>query len=159
MRRNIILFVSLLILASLISPISAAADEEAEKKAAVALEQTLKKTAEGQKETEIQGLVIDQTQTLMGETFYQTFVTFWEAPPEAGEDYNIVIVERASASWGSLVWVVVDDKIVYQAQLRPRSGDIEESARDGVVVASQYLSTDYRGESGAEDEDLKGDGY
>lgn len=33
-----------------------------------------------QREVEVDGLIIDQTQTRIGQEFFQNFVTFWEAP-------------------------------------------------------------------------------
>ena len=52
------------------------------------------------REVEVDGLIIDQTQTRIGQEFYQSFVTFWEAPSGI-EDYNIVVTEMANPTWGS----------------------------------------------------------
>ena len=93
-------------------------------------------------EVEIDGLIIDETQTRIGQEFYQNFVTFWEAPPGI-EDYNIVIVEMANPTWGSWIWIevggLVSKEIVYRETLKPRLEEIEETAKKGVEVVREYL--------------------
>jgi len=93
-------------------------------------------------EVEIDGLIIDQTQTRIGQEFYQNFVTFWEAPPGI-EDYNIVITEMANPTWGSWIWIevggLVSKEIVYRETLKPRLEEIEETAKKGVEVVREYL--------------------
>ena len=93
-------------------------------------------------EVEIDGLIIDQTQTRIGQEFYQNFVTFWEAPSGI-EDYNIVIVEMANPTWGSWIWIevggLVSKEIVYRETLKPRLEEIEETAKKGVEVVREYL--------------------
>jgi len=112
-------------------------------------------------EVEIDGLIIDQTQTRIGQEFYQNFVTFWEAPPGI-EDYNILITEMANPTWGSWIWIevggLVSKEIVYRETLKPRLEEIEETAKKGVEVVREYL---YRlieyGKEVAE-KDMKGTG-
>lgn len=95
-----------------------------------------------QKEVEIDGLIIDRTQTKIGLELYQNFVTFWEAP-EGIKDYNILIAEMASPAWGSLVWIEVGDLVgketVYQGILKPRPEEIEEAAKKGCEIVKEYL--------------------
>jgi len=93
-------------------------------------------------EVEIDGLIIDQTQTRIGQEFYQNFVTFWEAPLGI-EDYNILITEMANPTWGSWIWIevggLVSKEIVYREILKPRSEEIEKTAQKGVEVVREYL--------------------
>ena len=89
-------------------------------------------------ELEIQGLVIDETQTKIGQDFYQSFFALWEPPEEV--ECIIFIIERASPQWGSWIWVRVNDSVVWRGVLRPRSEEIEEAARRAVEVARKYLS-------------------
>ena len=112
-------------------------------------------------EVEIDGLIIDQTQTRIGQEFYQNFVTFWEAPLGI-EDYNILITEMANPTWGSWIWVevggFVSKEIVYREILKPRSEEIEKTAQKGVEVVKKYLY--HLKEYGEEvaGEDMKGTG-
>jgi len=95
-----------------------------------------------QKEVEVDGLIIDQTQTRIGQEFYQNFVTFWESPIGI-ENYNILVTEMASPTWGSWIWIEVGDliskEIVYQEILKPRAEEIEDAAKKGVEVVKEYL--------------------
>jgi len=112
-------------------------------------------------EVEIDGLIIEQTQTRIGQEFYQNFVTFWEAPLGI-EDYNILITEMANPTWGSWIWVevggFVSKEIVYREILKPRSEEIEETAQKGVEVVKKYLY--HLKEYGEEvsEKDMKGTG-
>ncbi|MEK7578496.1 MAG: CsgE family curli-type amyloid fiber assembly protein [Patescibacteria group bacterium] len=95
-----------------------------------------------QKEVEIDGLVIDQTQTRIGQEFYQNFVSFWEKPLGIG-DYNIVIIEMANPTWGSWVWIevggFVSKETVYREILKPKPEEIEEAVNKGIESVKEYL--------------------
>ena len=112
-------------------------------------------------EVEIDGLIIEQTQTRIGQEFYQNFVTFWEAPLGI-EDYNILITEMANPTWGSWIWVevggFVSKEIVYREILKPRSEEIEKTAQKGLEVVKKYLY--HLKEYGEEvsEKDMKGTG-
>ena len=112
-------------------------------------------------EVEVDGLIIGQTQTRIGQEFYQNFVTFWEAPPGI-KDYNILITEMANPTWGSWIWVevggFVSKEIVYREILKPRSEEIEKTAQKGVEVVKKYLY--HLKEYGEEvsEKDMKGTG-
>jgi len=98
-------------------------------------------------EAEIEGLVIDQTQTRVGAEFYRCFVLFWSAPRgEHVSDCTITITERASAQWGFWVRVQVLDGVVYQKVLKPQADDFEDEARMAVKAVQRYLETQRRGE-------------
>ncbi len=86
----------------------------------------------------LDGLLLDQTQTRAGHEFYRDFVTFWEAP-EGIEGFNIFIGERASAQWGSWIWIKVNDMTVYRKMLKPQTQQIQEAAKEGVEVVKRYL--------------------
>lgn len=88
--------------------------------------------------TEIDGLILDQTQTKTGHDFYRHFVTLWEAPPGI-ENYNIFIVERATPQWGSWVWIKVNDSVIYKNILKPKIGEMDNTARKAVEAVRQYL--------------------
>ena len=113
------------------------------------------------REVEVDGLIIDQTQTRIGQEFYQSFVTFWEAPSGI-EDYNIVVTEMANPTWGSWIWIevggFVSKEIVYREMLKPRSEEIEEAAKKGTESIKKYLY--HLKEYGEEvsEKDMKGTG-
>lgn len=97
-----------------------------------------KKTKDAQDIEEISGLIIEKTMTKIGYEFYEQFFSRWEAP-EGISDYNIYINERASPIWGSLIYVNINDTLVLNMMLRPRSNDIEEAAVNSIGVVLNYL--------------------
>jgi curli production assembly/transport component CsgE len=104
---------------------------EAEKKMAIAEEELM---------VGITGLIIEETMTKIGYDFYEYFYLLWEAPGEIPvKDYNIFISERASPLWGSWVQVRVDERIVWNSVLRPRSTEIEDAAKEAIEATKEYL--------------------
>ena len=83
------------------------------------------------------GVVVNQTITLVGQDFYQAFVAAWRDKPEA-ERYALTISERPSAQLGSQVWVEFARRRVYQAVLPParaRIAGIGEAAAEATYQA------------------------
>ena len=100
-------------------------------------------SAQQQREVEVDGLIVDQTQTRIGQEFYWNFVNVWEAPIGIKDHYNIFIIERASPAWGSWIWIevggFVSKEIVYREMLKPRVEEIEKTAKKGVEVVKEHL--------------------
>ena len=94
------------------------------------------------KETEVDGLILSQTQTTFGYEFYQSFVTFWKEL-EVTKDYTILILERANPIWGIWIEIEVKETTVYQHRLQPRSEEIESEAKEAVKSTRQYLLDNY----------------
>lgn len=109
-------------------------------------------------ELEINGLVINQTHTLIGQEFYYHFCSLWEAP-RLKVSYNISIKEIPDARWGSLITVKVNDRIIYRKTLRPRGGKAEQEAQTSIRLVRSYLQylANHNGLGGSKD--LKGNGY
>ena len=107
---------------------------------------------------EIGGLILNRMQTPLGHDFYYYFCTYF-SPPSGVGNYNIVIKERASAQWGSWIWVEVNEVIVYRILLSPRRGDVEKVAKAGVARALKYLLRTKLRRDGNGTEDLASDGY
>lgn len=83
-------------------------------------------------EESIHGIVTNQVITLVGQDFYNAFVSAWRGTP-LSERYNISIYERPSARWGSLVWVEFQHRRLFEAFLPPtrnRIRPIAERAAD-----------------------------
>lgn len=87
---------------------------------------------------EMSGLIIEETMTKVGYEFYEKFFSFWEAP-EGIRGYNIYINERASPMWGSLVYVKVNNTLVWERMIRPRSEDVEKAVKNSIGVVKNYL--------------------
>jgi curli production assembly/transport component CsgE len=126
------------------------------KKAPVDPEQTPEQLPESEKEkptiretiaaeeslmAEITGLIIEQTMTRIGYDFYEYFYIHWTPPLLARiDDYNIHIHERASPLWGSWVWVTVNDRIIWQKVLKPRTAESENAAKQAIEATTNYLT-------------------
>jgi len=84
----------------------------------------------------IQGLVIDSTISRFGHDFYRAFS---DRLADASEmDFNLVVRERPSARWGSLIWVEQDQRVLYRQFLQPNASQVTDSAygaADQVVEA------------------------
>jgi curli production assembly/transport component CsgE len=111
----------------------------------------------GQKDVEIEGLLIDQTRSRIGHEFYEDFVSFWEAPPGA-KSFNLVISEQNEPRYGSWVLIEINDNLVYRVMLRPGPEDIAATAQDAIAVVREFLLRWEEFEKSLEGEDMKGKG-
>lgn len=73
----------------------------------------------------IGGLAVDETLSRVGHLFYEELLDGWEIPA----DYTITVHERPDVFAGNLVWIEVDDTIVFQDRVGTRSAGIEEKAQ------------------------------
>ena len=78
-------------------------------------------------EDAIHGIVINQVITLVGQDFYNAFLTAWRDTPLA-DRYNVSIYERPSARWGSLIWVEYQHRRLFEAFLPPTRNRIRPIA-------------------------------
>jgi len=88
---------------------------------------------------EITGLIIEQTMTKIGYSFYEYFFLLWKPPEVEIKRYNILISEKASPHWGSWIKVDVNGTSVWSRVLRPRSEEIEEAVKQAIEATKQYL--------------------
>ncbi len=78
------------------------------------------------------GVVVNQTITMVGHDFYQAFVAAWRDKP-LSERYTVTIGERPSPRLGSQVWVEFSRRRIFQSVLPParaRAAGIGEAAAD-----------------------------
>jgi curli production assembly/transport component CsgE len=66
----------------------------------------------------VRGIVTNEVITLVGQDFYNSFVSAWRDVP-LSDRYNVSIYERPSARWGSLVWVEFEHRRLFEAFLPP----------------------------------------
>lgn len=84
------------------------------------------------------GVVVNQTITLIGQDFYQNFVTAWREKP-LSERYVVSVHERPSARLGSQVWVEYANRRVFQAFLPAARARARQAGADAVEVAYQNI--------------------
>ncbi|RNI27208.1 hypothetical protein EFA69_13685 [Rufibacter immobilis] len=100
-------------------------------------EQRLKTSAD----LEIDGLVMDETVTKIGRTFYDVFHMQWEAP-QGVRNFTIVVKEKPARGNGAIVSVAVNDENIFEYQLQPRQEVIEEVASYVVALVTEHLMKD-----------------
>lgn len=80
-------------------------------------------------EDEISGFTIDNTITRTGHDFTRFLADYRNTQFTTQNDYNLVVNERPSARWGSLIWVTLDNQEVYRRFLPPGRVDLEQEAQ------------------------------
>jgi hypothetical protein len=104
-----------------------------------------------------EGLLLNHTITPIGQRFYKDFVANWSAPKDL-KDYTIVITERFNPQWGSIVWISVDDNVIFQRSLSARNVLMEDLIQQAVSTVERYLFQREILKKLQISNDLKGDG-
>ena len=79
--------------------------------------------------SELNGFTIDNTITRVGHDFYRYLGEYRTLNYSNSSSYNLVVHERPSARWGSLIWVTENRKTVYRQFIQPRSSDFKALAK------------------------------
>ncbi len=107
-----------------------------EKQKAIAKKDSVKDSSD--EGLEIDGLLINETKTKIGQDFYEFFFNFWQAPENA-KDFTLFVSERPTGNSGSWIWVNVNETTVFQNRLTPKADLIEETAQSAVSIVTNYL--------------------
>jgi hypothetical protein len=83
------------------------------------------------------GLVVDETMTPQGRSFYSAFYNVWRSPPVEGF-YTVRVQEGPTPGRGTLVQVFVNDDITFQARLQPQT-HIDTQARQAARRTYAYV--------------------
>jgi curli production assembly/transport component CsgE len=75
---------------------------------------------------EMLGFIVDDTISHIGHDFYYSFSERLRATSPM--DFNLVVRERPSARWGSLVTVEYRQRLVYRRFLPPNTVDLQDEA-------------------------------
>lgn len=87
---------------------------------------------------ELYGLVVDETRSRLGRQFYELFYSQWE-PPKGSGSHTLEVEERPGLGRGSVVFVRIDDELVYGSRLQPRYSEIEQAAKAAIYYATRHL--------------------
>ncbi|UVJ46125.1 curli production assembly/transport protein CsgE [Pseudomonas sp. LS1212] len=89
-------------------------------------------------EDEMKGFIVDQAISHTGHDFYRAFSERLRSTSRL--DFNLVVRERPSARWGSLIWVEYEQRTIYRRFLPPNTVDLEEIAYEAAdLVKAQIL--------------------
>lgn len=80
----------------------------------------------GNLDDELNGFIVDQTITHIGHQFYRHLCE--RLRDISRLDFNLVVRERPSARWGSLVWVEYESGTVYRRFLSPNTAELQAVA-------------------------------
>lgn len=106
---------------------------------------------------EIDGLVMNETKSKIGQDFYEMFFTRWHAPSNA-KNYSLTISEKGAGAWGSWVLIQVNETVIYQNRLKPNTLEIEEAAQSAISIVYNYLVNYEEYKKQLSGDDLKGSG-
>lgn len=85
---------------------------------------------------EIGGLIVDQTLTPPGHLFYEELTAGWEPSSPSSV---ITVKERPDRMGGNIIWIDVDDEVVFEEQVGLRSNGIAEKALEARTIVESYL--------------------
>lgn len=85
---------------------------------------------------EVNGLVVDQTLSRVGHLFYEELISGWEVPDDVG---TITVYERPDIFAGNIIWVEINDTIVFQDRVGTRPSGIEEKAQAARAQLEWYI--------------------
>ncbi len=84
----------------------------------------------------IQGLVVDETATPSGRTFYEAFFLVWTPPPSA-ERATVELGEQPLPGNSTAILIRVDGELVFQARLPRRADEVADLA----VQAARFVAS------------------
>ena len=93
---------------------------------------------QAQSEAELSGLIIDNTITRFGHDFHR-YLSF-QLQDASDLEGDLVVRERPSARWGSLVWVEYGQRTVYRRFLQPNVAEIEAIADEAARLILDEIS-------------------
>ena len=94
--------------------------------------------ARGDDEDEMAGFIIDNTISHVGHDFYYYFADRMRAISRM--DFNLVVRERPSARWGSLVTVEYERRLVYRRFLAPNTTELKDTAVEAADLVKAQIS-------------------
>jgi curli production assembly/transport component CsgE len=87
---------------------------------------------------EMLGFIVDDTISHIGHDFYYSFSERLRATSPM--DFNLVVRERPSARWGSLVTVEYRQRLVYRRFLPPNTVDLQDDAYQAADVVRAQIA-------------------
>ena len=88
--------------------------------------------------SELTGVLVDRTLTVIGKNFYRTFSQIAMEHPIIG-GATLAIHERPDARWGIQLWITEGPRMYFRTQLSPRLGDAEEIARQAIDIVEKAI--------------------
>jgi len=87
---------------------------------------------------EVGGLMVDQTLSPVGHLFYEQLVDAYGLDISAATP-TITVRERPDTFAGNVIWIEVDDNVVYEDRVGTRFSGVEEKAQAARAQLEAYL--------------------
>ncbi|HJV77391.1 MAG TPA: CsgE family curli-type amyloid fiber assembly protein [Paludibacter sp.] len=88
---------------------------------------------------EIDGLLVNKTETKPGHEFYNLFYNGWRATAES-KNYQITVSEKPFRLTSIMIVVFVNENLIYQDILQSEQEVLENQAREAILRAQNYLA-------------------
>lgn len=89
-------------------------------------------------EDEIRGFIVDNSISHIGHEFYRYFTE--RLRDTSRLDFNLVVRERPSARWGSLVWVEYEGRTLYRRFLAPNVAELQPLAYEAADLVKEAVT-------------------
>lgn len=106
---------------------------------------------------EIDGLIVSEAISKIGNDFYEIFYSKW-TPPPAAKNYTITISEKPFPRLGNLIVITVNDTKVFERFVQPRYELIVETAEIAIKYTARYLINYEKTQRDLGGDDLSGSG-
>ena len=106
---------------------------------------------------EIEGIIVDATQTKIGKDFYDLFYQQWSQVEDLPY-HSITISEKALPQLGSQISVQIEDQLIFRKVVQPVYEKIEEMAIYALQQAYRYVQNYDEMQKQLQADDLQGTG-
>ena len=103
----------------------------------VRAQQQAEQGEQAEREAQLSGLIIDNTITRFGHDFHRYLS--YQLQDSTALKADLVVRERPSARWGSLVWVEYGQTTVYRCFLQPNVAEIETIAEQAAQLVLEEI--------------------
>lgn len=88
--------------------------------------------------SELTGVLVDRTLTVIGQSFYRSFSQIGMGHPII-RGATLTIHERPDARWGVQLWITEGPRVYFRTQLSPRLSAAEDVARQAVDIVEKAI--------------------
>lgn len=89
-------------------------------------------------EDEIRGFIVDNSISHIGHEFYRYFTE--RLRDTSRLDFSLVVRERPSARWGSLVWIEYEGRTLYRRFLPPNLAEVQPVAYEAADLIQEAVT-------------------
>ena len=88
--------------------------------------------------SELTGVLVDRTLTVIGQNFYRSFSQISMGHPII-RGATLAVHERPNARWGIQVWITEGSRVYFRTRLSPRLSAAEDIARQAIDIVEKAI--------------------